>query len=812
MLAQGLRGLMGKQQAKCRLGRIADGVQLHELEDLGSGELRLTLAGVATCKAALCPMCAPAIMTRRADEITSAINTHGASRTYFTTLTTRHNREMCFELLQKFQTTSFGLLFSGRDGAKLSAELGGPMRPPQSKRKAVPLVLRDLVPPPPGEPYPDDWRPAKPHSVRAHDRTWSLEHGFHPHLHCLLFLHQPVESEEWLREKLLARWKTCLMLTLSSFNDMVRRVLKYDPPTMDPEFLRDWASVEPSKKLRALRRWRRIQERELAVGGVPAIERPIPSTGVLRKWAELTDGASLEAALETWLAEDWEHLRLRCEKVFGARMVRRVEELQDGTVRDIPFEESIERIRDMLRDFKPHELMPVHGKAGAAFEARAVDVEQVRRSDRVPRYLAKLGCELSGMMSKVGKVDEYGIVHYGMWQLANLAADESHPLHEQARGAWKELYRATKGTQTLTWSQEARDALGIDPARDEEISQEQPKQTETTRLLGHINGVVWDGLALKAKHRFLARIYELHQQGKIGELERLGILHTNGIGRSDDFDPFEPQPVKADPPERAELYWNRREPGDNTAAPRQIMRWSSAARAYVTEWWDPSEVRPRPPPPRKPDPHLRIEPIGEEQRREAALHYVDNRASDVSPLEAGRQLEREHKPLRKTVRLPWEKRTQDERDEALHECREHLEGLGLLIGGARPRRDEGQAQPEERDADEADASLAEWLEREQGPDRATSWEADSDSFGEPPLMVPLAPLLASKTRVSAAPLRDFLISFAQQQQGDRSAQKANADRGCAKAGAASRISPSLQERYGREGVLPGFGAFVKPGV
>jgi len=809
MLAAGLRGLMGKSQAKCRLGRIAPGVQLHELEDLKTGEFRLTICGVATCRAALCPLCAPAIMQRRSEEITGAITTHGASRTYFATFTVRHNREMCFELLQKYLTTAYGLMFSGRDGAKLAAELGGPMRPPAKARKANPLVLRDLVPPPPGEPFPEDWRPAKPYSVRAHDRTWSLEHAFHPHLHCLLFLHQAAESEEWLREKLFARWRVCLTIALGAFHELVHRVLKYDPPSMDPTFLQDWAALPVDKRLPALRRWRRAQVRELADPETrePAIERPVPRTAVLQQWTALPDGASLEAALEAWLAAEWLKLQGRCEKMFGSRMVWRVEELKEGGFRDVPFEESIERIRNMLRDFKPHELMPVHGKAGEAFERRAVDVEQVRRADRVPRYLAKLGCELSGMMSKVGKVDDYGITHYGMWQLANLAADPHHPLYEQARGAWKELYRATKGTQTLTWSKDSRDALGIDPVRDEEIGQEQPAATEMTRTLGQIDPAVWDGLALKANHRFLARVYQLHQQGEIEQLVRLGIMHKRGLEERpierwnvtagefmpEAFDPSKPRPVKKPEPDPAPAYWNRREPGDNTAAPRQIMRWSDEARGYVLQWWDPSEARPRPPPPRKPDPHLRLEGISEDERREAATHYVDNRAQNVSPLESARQLEREHAPMRKTVRLPWERRTQEERDEALHECRDHLEGLGLLIGGARPRRDppDEQAAPEQ-DADEAAARLSEWLEQEQGPDRLTAWDASRGAFVEPP---------------ATTPLRDFLVSFAQ-----RDAQKANADRGCATAGAASRFSPSLQERYGREGVLPGFGAFVKPGV
>src|SRR5262249_28868168 len=46
----------------------------------------------------------------------------------------------------------------------------------------------------------------RPESVRAHDRTWSLEHGWHPHLHGLLFLRSEALAAPEVEELLWQRW------------------------------------------------------------------------------------------------------------------------------------------------------------------------------------------------------------------------------------------------------------------------------------------------------------------------------------------------------------------------------------------------------------------------------------------------------------------------------------------------------------------------------------------------------------------------------------------------------------------------------
>ena len=576
---------------------------------------------------------------------------------------------MSFELLQKFQTAAYGRLWSGRAGARLAAALGGPMRPPQNKRKAVPLKLADLVPPAfvnfwadgtprtwgdslgqpdpevqaqrewsQGEDYPDDWRPAKPHSIRAHDRTWSLEHGFHPHLHCLLFLHKEVD-EQFLAGLLRDRWEDCLEITLENFNKLIARVLTGDLETKPPPAL--------------LARWNELDE---------------------------TDRALVEAS---WRKELVEKLRSRCEKTFGAKMFPKGETLVA----------SAERVRAMLVPFRIGKLMPDR--------ARGVVVEQVRKAGRVPRYLAKLGCELSGMLSKLGRVGDDGIEHYGMWQLANIAADKDHRLNAQARGAWKELYRATKGTQTLTWSQEARKALGVDGARDEEITQEEPGPHEETRMLGQIDGLVWDGLALKAKHRLVARIYELHHRGEITKLEDLGIMSSEGLELA-----TVPRAIEPDEPEAPQpTFW---------------QRWDSERAALA---------RAKPPP----------------QPREK-----------------------------------WKGCTPEEKEEGLHQAHDMLEGLGLLVGGSRPRRRA------------ASCSMAE--------DEATETVPQSEADGQAAIAEYLRRFDAGD--VAPAPEQLWPLQWIVE------LQKRNADPGGARTGAASE-TPITARKESRASVLPGLAPFVK---
>ena len=429
-------------------------VQISGNHKPGEEGERLSMSGVSTCRFHLCAMCAPAIMRRRGEEIQKAINNWGAGRVYFLTLTVKHHGGMDFCVLQKLITNAYGRLWSGRAGRDLAEALQGPIEPTRAMRKAKPVNLDALVPDPlePAHPWdlhwvrhPTDlfgtdekrkrktkpkpsWAPMKPHTVRAHDRTVSREIGFHPHLHCLMFLHVPIE-EERLWQLLHERWEECLRQALQTFRD---------------------------KSLQALR------EGELA--------------------------------------------RKRVQKIFGMRLFPRT--------RTVKY--SAERVRHALKAFRIRDLLPN--------EKRGVHVERVRDPDRVPRYLAKLGCELAGMWTKEGRTDERGHVHYGQWQLAQIAADKSNPLFGWARGMWRTLYQATVGGQSLTWSTGAREALGLDELSDKDIAQDDVDETgqkpvdEWTRLLAEVDGEVWDELVRAAGHELIGWIHTAHQAGKLGEL------------------------------------------------------------------------------------------------------------------------------------------------------------------------------------------------------------------------------------------------------------------------------------------------------
>lgn len=453
-MARAIGDLMGPSHRKCRLRRVSSTVQVSGNRKPGEEGERLSMSGVSTCRFHLCPMCAPAIMRRRGEEIQKAINNWGAGRVYFLTLTVKHHGGMDFCVLQKLITNAYGRLWSGRAGRELAEALQGPVEPTRAMRKAKPVNLDVLVPDPVDMPHPWDlhwvrnptdlfgtderrkrktkpkasWVAMKPHTVRAHDRTYSREIGFHPHLHCLMFLHVQIE-EEVLWKLLHERWEVCLRQALKAFRD---------------------------KSLQALR--------------------------------------------------DGELARKRVQKLFGMRLFPRT--------RTVKY--SAERVRHALKAFRIRDLLPN--------EKRGVHVERVRQPDRVPRYLAKLGCELAGMWTKEGRADERGHIHYGQWQLAQLAADKSGQFYGAARAAWRKLYEATVGGQSLTWSTGAREALQIDVLSDKEIVQDDVDETgqkpveEWTRLLAEIDGDVWDDLVRAAGHELIGWIHAAHQAGTLGEL------------------------------------------------------------------------------------------------------------------------------------------------------------------------------------------------------------------------------------------------------------------------------------------------------
>lgn len=411
---------MGRQQLTCRLRRIAPTVQLIEYANPESK--RLSVQGVHTCKSPLCSLCAPKWQRTRSDEVTKAIEHWGPDRAFFATLTMRHHRRMRLALQHRLLTAAYGNLWSGRQGQLAAKLIGG-----------------------------------KPESIRAHDRTWSDAHGWHPHLHALLFVRPSGLSDVMVREALESRWSDSLGTALRRMRRLATLVL-----TAPGERARLEASFHARTR---------------------GVARPRFAAVVSRKLAKLSD----------------EHLADRARKVFGAKLVP-----QRASVHDC--------MRELLRD-----LEHFTEKNIAPSAERGVRAERVRAADRAADYLAKLGLELATPTTKLGKVGGDGLTHYSLWEVGQLCAKHGHPLRVPARRAWSELFRASFGTQTITFSNRDRLGLGPDPYADGgEPEEKQPD--EWVRFVGAIPLEVWDPMARSQKHGLLVSLIVAHQKGLLDDL------------------------------------------------------------------------------------------------------------------------------------------------------------------------------------------------------------------------------------------------------------------------------------------------------
>jgi hypothetical protein len=413
-LASGLRGVWGRDgqgQRICRLRRIAADVQL--IEHWSATTRRLSLNGLSTCKSPLCPLCAPKWARTRSEEITSAIDHWGARRVVFATLTMQHHKPMVLALQHRLLTRAFGHLWSGRKGQAALEEWGG-----------------------------------KPESIRAHDRTWSREYGWHPHLHVLFFRQSEAQTAAELEASLYKRWTESLGTALRSMKRFCR------------------------KTLANAAQWELLQRANF--GG----------------WC-----VGFRCTCESCT-------RVRARRMFG-RLIRKNEPLLD----------SIRRVSGLLRSFSETSIKPSR--------ERGVKLETVRAEDRAPTYLSKLGLELSFTEAKNvhERIDQRGrlIRHYPHWGVAHIATRHGHELRVTARRAWEELFTATKGTQTITFSD--RDALGLGPdpyAEDQEPPEASPE--EFSRLLGQIAGNRWDTMKRQQGHGLLVTIGDAFDLGTLGAM------------------------------------------------------------------------------------------------------------------------------------------------------------------------------------------------------------------------------------------------------------------------------------------------------
>ncbi len=418
---------MGKAQAICRLKRISPDVQLIEHGTIDSK--RLSYSGVSSCKSSLCPLCAPKWQRTRVGEITAAVEHWGARFVCFGTLTMRHHLGMPLALQHRILTRAYGHLWSGRAGQELAAEFGG-----------------------------------RPESVRAHDRTWSKERGWHPHLHVLLFLQSEAKSPAELEELLWLRWS--------------------GEPIFGPR-LSGWNGREtPGALASALRSFQSFCRRTLARASCYA-----------ERGTKLEEHA-LCSSLRGCLCYGCTLARAR--RLFGTKLLPKNEPLVD----------SLRRISGQLAAFTEQGIAPVR--------ARGVQLESVRGTDKAPKYLAKLGLELAWSASKsVNVVD--GVAHYPYWALAHLATRHGDPLRKHARRAWTELFKATRGTQAITFSNRKALGLGPDPYAENQEPAEQA-DGEYSRCLGIVSGATWDEMRKVQQHGLLVTLGEAHDAGLLEEL------------------------------------------------------------------------------------------------------------------------------------------------------------------------------------------------------------------------------------------------------------------------------------------------------
>jgi hypothetical protein len=256
----------------------------------------------------------------------------------------------------------------------------------------------------------------------------------------------------------------------------------------------------------------------------------------------------------------------------------------------------------MLRNFTETNIQPSF--------IRGVKLEQVRDEKGMGTYLAKLGAmgfELASASTKREPVpgsDAWGlghlssdkrVRHYGLWELARVCTVHGHPLRVVARRAWRTLFHATHGTQTITFSDREELGLGPDEYPDEpEVPDPnpQPEQLsldgEFTSVLGTIAAGTWDHMAKTQGHGLLVMIEHAHRLGLLETLPQVDPPITFWAGTPSSRGPPERGPP---PPTTAE-----RDRAEREALRRGQAFWSDVtaelrARDVPHDWIFMEEVR-----------------------------------------------------------------------------------------------------------------------------------------------------------------------------------------------------------------------------
>lgn len=475
----------------------------------------MALHGVHTCKSALCPYCAPKWQRHRSQEISQAIDRwpSGPDGVYFVTLTMRHNRGMALSLQHRLLTAAYGSLWSGNQGAKAALILGG-----------------------------------KPESIRAHDRTWSKPHSWHPHVHSLLFSQNAGLDTGALAAVLDKRWPRVLQSSLKRFRSLCTRIVSRSDK-LEYRDARDEHGVASGRG--------GCGRTDCTVCMAPFYgpRRWYPVAGPLAEADEsyrLLAGDRLGAyrlPASEQQGECW-HFRERLTRLFGVRLVPRTRKVATGLdaegktiwgVEHVALHDSALRLLHLLKPFTAESIRPT--RAQGAF------VERMGNRERLPNYLAKLGLELASSLDKAGKEDSRGVRHFGHWEVARLACSREHELYEPARKAWSQLFWATKGTQTITFSD--RERLGLpEDAYAEGAEPPEQQQDETRETIGIIQV---ESFRARVEQRQHGVISELEQAYAAGELGTLGYVEPPPpwlAGRRLVMHP--PVPLSAGPPATAD--------------------------------------------------------------------------------------------------------------------------------------------------------------------------------------------------------------------------------------------------------------------
>lgn len=184
-LRDALRTLGSKRVGACghrRIAREVEVVRRTATRDSGETYQHAYYRGLLRCGSVWeCPVCAMQIRAERADELKRAVHAWGPSNVAMLSLTVRHG-------------------------------LGDDLR---ATRRGIAAAFRRLIR---GRPWP---RFCKKYGIEFHVRALEVTHGlhgWHPHLHALLFLEIPLSPAEldaattWLHE----RWRNCVRRALGS--------------------------------------------------------------------------------------------------------------------------------------------------------------------------------------------------------------------------------------------------------------------------------------------------------------------------------------------------------------------------------------------------------------------------------------------------------------------------------------------------------------------------------------------------------------------------------------------------------------------